>query len=121
MGIYLPMSLTAMIAIGAVLGHIHDRWASRAPDPERAKRLGILMATGLIVGDSLWGVAYAGIVVASGASAPMAIVGAGFAVWANWIGALLFIAIVVWMYRSIRRGSHASPPGGNSADDAIRQ
>jgi putative OPT family oligopeptide transporter len=102
MGIYLPMALTVMIAIGAVLGHIHDGWASRRSNPERAKRLGILMATGLIVGDSLWGVAYAGIVVASGKSEPMAVVGEGFVPWANGLGVVVFVAVLVWMYRSIR-------------------
>lgn len=71
MGIYLPMSLTVVIAIGAVLGTVHDRWADRQPDPARAKRFGILMATGLIVGDSLWGVSYAGIVAGTGLSEPM--------------------------------------------------
>ncbi len=103
MGIYLPMSLTVMIAIGAVIGHVHDQWASRQVDPERAKRLGVLMATGLIVGDSLWGVAYAAIVVVSGRPEPLAIVGEGFTPWANGIGVVLFVVILVWMYRMVRR------------------
>ncbi len=107
MGIYLPMALTAMIAIGAVLGHLYDGWAARSSDPERAKRFGVLMATGLIVGDSLWGVAYAGIVVASDQSEPMAVVGEGFQTWANWLGAIVFIVIVASMYRMIRR--HGAP------------
>jgi putative OPT family oligopeptide transporter len=108
MGIYLPMSLTLVIAIGAVLGHVYDRWASRQPDPERAKRFGILMATGLIVGDSLWGVAYAGIVVASGSSGPMVIVGNGFAPWANGLGLVVFVGTLAWLYRVTRqRSRHA--------------
>ncbi len=121
MGIYLPMQLTAMIAIGAVLGHVHDRWASRSSDPDRAKRLGVLMATGLIVGDSLWGVAYAGIVVVSGASSPMAVVGSSFARWANWLGAIIFVAIVVWMYRYVRdRARASSGPDDNRPHDTLR-
>lgn len=108
MGIYLPMSLTLVIAIGAVLGHVYDRWASRQPDPERAKRFGILMATGLIVGDSLWGVAYAGIVVVSGNSGPMVIVGNGFAPWANGLGLVVFAGTLAWLYRLTRqRSRHA--------------
>ncbi|WP_347352364.1 oligopeptide transporter, OPT family [Intrasporangium sp.] len=103
MGIYLPMSLTVMIAVGAVLGHLYDGWAARQTDPDRAKRLGVLMATGLIVGDSLWGVLYAAIVVASGSGEPMAIVGAGFAPWANGLGVVVFVAVLVWMYGAIRR------------------
>lgn len=103
MGLYLPMELTIMIAIGAVLGKIHDRWAARQRDAERAKRLGVLMATGLIVGESLWGVAYAGIVVASGKSEPMAIVGEGFTTWANVLGPVFFALALIWMYRWTRR------------------
>ncbi|MGN6754372.1 MAG: OPT family oligopeptide transporter [Intrasporangium sp.] len=106
MGIYLPMDLTAMIAVGAVLGTIHSRWADRQSDPERAKRLGVLMATGLIVGDSLWGVAYAAIVVASGKDEPMAVVGEGFMGWANALGVIVFVAVLVWMYNTVRRRSH---------------
>ena len=105
MGIYLPMALTAMIAVGAALGTIHNRWADRQSDPERAKRLGVLMATGLIVGDSLWGVAYAAIVVGSGKDEPMAVVGEGFLPWANLLGVVVFVAVLVWMYRSVRRRS----------------
>ncbi|HEU0256283.1 MAG TPA: oligopeptide transporter, OPT family, partial [Microbacteriaceae bacterium] len=103
MGIYLPMSLTLTIAIGAVLGTIHDRWAARRPDPKRARRLGILMATGLIVGDSLWGVAYAGIVVASRTPEPMSLVGASFAPWGDLAGIIVFVAVIVAMYRMARR------------------
>ena len=36
------------------------------------------MATGLIVGESLFGVVFAGIVAASGTDAPLALVGEGF-------------------------------------------
>ena len=63
-GMYLPTAVTVMIPIGAALGHLYDRWAERTANPERAKRMGTLMATGLIVGESLIGVVYAGIVVA---------------------------------------------------------
>ena len=63
MGIYLPMALTLLIPIGAVIGYFYDRWAaSAAPIAEFAERMGVLAATGLIVGESLWGVAFAGIV-----------------------------------------------------------
>ena len=61
MGMYLPMSLTLLIPIGALLGRTYDRWAERqGGDVELKKRLGVLMATGLIVGESLFGVIFAG-------------------------------------------------------------
>jgi putative OPT family oligopeptide transporter len=62
MGIYLPMALTLLIPVGAVLGYIYEKWADRHANPEFAKRMGVLAATGLIVGESLLGVTYAGVV-----------------------------------------------------------
>ena len=53
-GIYLPMALTLPIVIGAVIGQLYDRCAERARNPEFAKRMGVLLATGFIVGDSLF-------------------------------------------------------------------
>ncbi|MDF8265299.1 OPT family oligopeptide transporter [Luteipulveratus flavus] len=102
MGLYLPMALSLLIPIGAILGHVYDRWADRRNDPEHAKRLGVLMATGLIVGDSLFGVVYAGIVAGSGKDSPLAIVGEGFTSWANGIGMIVFVAAIGWLYSSTR-------------------
>ena len=59
MGIYLPMEATLFIPVGAVLGWFYNRWAFRAANPAFAERMGVLMATGLIVGESLMGVVYA--------------------------------------------------------------
>jgi putative OPT family oligopeptide transporter len=59
MGIYLPMEATLLIPLGAVLGWFYNRWALRSPSPAFAERMGTLMATGLIVGESLMGVVYA--------------------------------------------------------------
>jgi putative OPT family oligopeptide transporter len=65
MGIYLPMDLTLLIPIGALLGWLYNRWAARQSNPGFAERIGTLMATGLIVGESLMGVLFAGIVYAA--------------------------------------------------------
>jgi putative OPT family oligopeptide transporter len=73
MGIYLPMALTLLIPIGAVLGYFYDKWTVRAENPEFAQRMGVLLATGLIVGESLFGVIFAGIVAGTGSDAPLAI------------------------------------------------
>src|SRR5207244_3222264 len=62
-GIYLPMSATFAVVIGAVIGHWYDKRARLARNPERAERLGTLVASGLIVGESLWGVISAGLIV----------------------------------------------------------
>jgi len=62
MGIYLPMEVTLLVPVGALIGWLYNRWADRTANPAFAERLGTLMATGLIVGESLMGVAYAAIV-----------------------------------------------------------
>jgi putative OPT family oligopeptide transporter len=59
MGIYLPLEADLLIPVGAVLGWFYNRWAMRAKSPAFAERMGVLMATGLIVGESLMGVVYA--------------------------------------------------------------
>ncbi len=59
MGIYLPLEADLLIPFGAVLGWFYNRWAMQAKSPAFAERMGVLMATGLIVGESLMGVVYA--------------------------------------------------------------
>ena len=74
MGMYLPMSAAIMVVIGAVLGHLYNRWAAGRRDPAFAERMGVLTATGLIVGDSLFQVLYAGVVAWRGNPDVLAIV-----------------------------------------------
>jgi putative OPT family oligopeptide transporter len=104
MGMYLPMSLTLIIPFGALLGRYYDKWADRSGgDVEQKKRLGVLMATGLIVGESLFGVVFAGIVAGSGSDAPLAIVGEGFESWAEILGVVLFVAVIAGLYKWTQR------------------
>lgn len=114
MGMYLPMSLTLVIPIGALLGRSYDKWADRTggddvADVEQKKRMGVLMATGLIVGESLFGVVFAGIVAASGTDSPLAVVGEGFASWAEIFGVVLFVAVVAGLYKWTRRTATVEP------------
>ena len=44
-GIYLPMSATFAVVFGAVIGHWYNRRAERMRAPERAERLGVLVAS----------------------------------------------------------------------------
>jgi len=99
LGIYLPASTTAPVVIGALLGWYYNRRAQRSANPERAKQLGVLMASGLIVGESLFGVVLAGLIVASNRASPFAIVGDSFAVAATAIGTVAFVAVVLGLYR----------------------
>src|SRR5439155_22305723 len=60
-GIYLPMSATFAVVVGALLSHWYDGRVRSMANPQRAERLGTLVASGLIVGESLWGVVNAGL------------------------------------------------------------
>jgi putative OPT family oligopeptide transporter len=96
-GIYLPMSATFAVVVGAVVGHWYNGRAARSVEPARAERIGVLVASGLIVGESLFGVLNAGLIVASSSDAPLALVSATFAP-ANALGAVAFIALVAVLY-----------------------
>src|SRR4029079_1220381 len=70
-GIYLPMSATFAVVIGAIISHWYNGRAAKTVNPERAERLGTLVASGLIVGESLWGVVNAGLIVGFAKDAPL--------------------------------------------------
>lgn len=79
LAIYLPSSVTVPVVIGAFAGWAFNRTADRRPNPETVKQLGVLLVSGYIVGDSLLNVAYAGLIVATGQGAPLAVAPADFA------------------------------------------
>ncbi len=109
LGIYLPTASTLMIVVGTIVGHIFERAADRTPRPEPTKQLGVLLASGLIVGESIIGVVISAIVVFSGVAAPLALVGAGFEKAGIIIGGVAFVAIAFVLYRWIlRMGSRAA-------------
>src|SRR5207247_10491436 len=86
LGIYLPTQSTLMIVVGAIVGWFFDQRANRTPKPEATKQLGVLLASGLIVGESIIGVILSAIVVFSGKAAPLALVGRGFEEAGGFIG-----------------------------------
>ena len=104
-GIYLPMAVILPVVVGAVLGWGYNRWAHRTRDPGLAERMGILAATGLIVGESLWGVAFAGIVATSGSDQPLAIAPGAFEPFAAASGLVIFTALTIWLYRATMQRS----------------
>lgn len=105
MGIYLPMGLTLLIPVGAIIGHLYNRWAERQRDPAFAERMGVLAATGLIVGESLFGVAFAGIAAWTGN--PEALVVAGEWHGALPLGVVVFAGAIGWLYWRTRRAAGA--------------
>lgn len=92
-GIYLPMSVTLLVVVGAFTGWLYDR---AAPTP-RAKRLGVLVASGMIVGESLFGVLNAGLIVGFNRDAPLAVVGSDFA-QATPVALIGFIVLTAALY-----------------------
>ncbi|HEX7335220.1 MAG TPA: oligopeptide transporter, OPT family [Pyrinomonadaceae bacterium] len=106
-GIYLPMSATFAVVIGSVLSYWYNGIARKSSNPERTERLGTLVASGLIVGESLWGVLNAGLIVALSNEAPIALVPADFR-GGPWLGVLGFVAIIAWLYWWMVKRSRAA-------------
>ena len=101
MGIYLPMALTLLIPIGALLGHFYEKWAARSSNAEFAQRMGVLLATGLIVGESLFGVIFAAIVAGTGKDTPLAVISAYPGI--EIVSLVVFAAAVIGLYVWTRR------------------
>src|SRR5450432_2623589 len=99
LGIYLPTASTLMIVVGTIVGWLFDRRAEGTSRPEATKQLGVLLASGLIVGESIIGVVISAIVVFSGVGAPLALVGAGFETAGIIVGGLAFVIITFVLYR----------------------
>jgi putative OPT family oligopeptide transporter len=104
MGIYLPMSATLPVMIGALIGWWYNRRVAKGPGPQRAQHLGVLVASGMIVGESLFGVVLAGLIVGLNSDAPLALVAGDFAP-ADAVGTLAFIALIVFLYGWMLRGA----------------
>ena len=106
LGIYLPMSATFAVVVGTLTAKWYERATRGSANPERTERLATLVASGLIVGESLWGVLNAGLIVAFSKEAPIGLVPEDFAP-AKWLGVLGFVGLVVWLYRWMARRSMA--------------
>lgn len=109
MGMYLPMSVTLPTIIGTVIGHFWNRMSDKTSRPEFGRRMGVLLATGLVVGDSLYGLVFAGTVAAVGDADRLAIVGDGFGTASEFIGLGLLAALGWFAYARTRRRIDATP------------
>lgn len=111
-GIYLPPTVAAPIVVGALLAWLLERALRRraaaagkdyAPFADAANRRGVLIASGLIVGESLVGVVMAAIIGAAGTDAPLAIAGEEFARTASFLGLAVFALVAVLFWRRVTR------------------
>jgi putative OPT family oligopeptide transporter len=105
LGIYLPMATTLMVVIGAFVGWAWERRADASARPASARQLGVLLASGMIVGEGLFGVAIAALAVFSGNDAPLALVGDNFAGASVWLGGVGFVLATAALYRWLGRKS----------------
>ena len=109
LGIYLPTSATLMIVVGAVVGWFYDRQADRTARPEAAKQLGVLLASGLIVGEGIIQVVISVIKSLSTSPTPMALVGPGFETAGIILSGVAFTVLTFVLYRWVLRMSPARP------------
>jgi putative OPT family oligopeptide transporter len=126
LGIYLPTQSTLMVVVGAVVGWWFDRKADReSTNPESTKQLGVLLASGMIVGEGLIGVLTSALVGFSeqlgfsNHDFPLSVVGDDFAnkPWllgfshTIWIGGGAFVVAIAAMYYWIVRLSRTALRG----------
>ena len=71
-GFYLPAAVTTMLVVGAVCGWLYDKAIRTTRFADVGRRMGVLLASGLIVGESLFLVMTAGVIVWTGDDAPFA-------------------------------------------------
>lgn len=100
-GIYLPGSATLPVVVGALFAWFYDRWAMKSRNPEYSKRLAVLMSSGLIVGESLFGVVLAGLIVATSKDSPLGLAPEGFAP-AALIGLAAYLALAFLSFNWVR-------------------
>jgi putative OPT family oligopeptide transporter len=112
LGIYLPAAVTTPVSLGALVGWLADRrlraraarvGAEFETYAELPRRRGVLLASGLIVGESLVGVILAALIVAANSQAPLAMVGDDFTPIAEWLGGAAFLLACADLYRRVAR------------------
>src|SRR6185437_11672070 len=104
LGIYLPIQALLMVIVGSVAGWYFDRRAERRPNSATIKQLGVLLASGLIVGEGLIGVLIAAAVAFSGKDFPLGLVGDEFADHqAVALATAAFVIKMLLLYRWVAR------------------
>ena len=103
LGIYLPTAATLMVSVGAVVGWWFDRRADRTAKPEAVKQLGVLLASGLIVGESVLAVVFTAAVALTNNPFPIGIMKDSFETPSEILGGLGFAAVIYFVYRWAER------------------
>lgn len=103
-GFYLPAAVTTMLVVGALVGWFYDKAIAGTKYADIGRRMGVLLASGLIVGESLFGVFFAGVIVSTGKESPFGIFPEGWP-FAMIVGLVVFVALVSGLYAWIKRVS----------------
>ncbi|MBU1346064.1 MAG: oligopeptide transporter, OPT family [Alphaproteobacteria bacterium] len=101
-GFYLPAAVTTMLVVGAVCGWFYDRAIKTTRFADVGRRMGVLLASGLIVGESLFLVMTAGVIVSTGNDAPFAMIAEGSSWPAMLAGLVTFVALTFALYAWVR-------------------
>jgi putative OPT family oligopeptide transporter len=110
LGIYLPTAATLMVTVGSVVGWLFDKRAERTARPEATKQLGVLLASGLIVGESVLAVIFTAAVAFTGNPFPIGLVGDSFNTASEWLAGIAFALVIYILYRRTARELAALPP-----------
>ena len=114
-GMYLPLSVEMTIAVGGVLGWFAERRLRRRAQGrgdenkavEDARRRGVLLSSGFLVGESFVGVILAAGDTLAGRSSALALVGPDFAPYATWLGLAVFAASLTVFFRLVSTRSES--------------
>ncbi len=113
-GVYLPLELTVPIFVGGLIAFLAQRSLRRRQDQiggevayeeavRKAKRRGLLFASGLITGEALVGILLAIPFAAAQSTQVLALAPEGFAPVADALGLVAFGCFIAWLYRVARR------------------
>lgn len=101
-GFYLPAAVTTMLVVGAIAGWIYEKGIRGTRFADVGRRMGVLLASGLIVGESLFLVMTAGVIVWTGKEAPFAMLPEGSAWPAMGAGIAAFAVLAIGLYAWVR-------------------
>jgi putative OPT family oligopeptide transporter len=104
-GVYLPAAVTTMLVVGAVCGWAYEKWIATTRFADVGRRMGVLLASGLIVGESLFGVFTAAVIVSTRNEAPFALLPKDTMWPAMWAGLAAFAVLTFALYSWIRSRS----------------
>ncbi len=108
MGLYLPIHIDLAIVLGTVISYVvrrklHRQYGDAEDEIMCREHRGTSFASGLILGETLLGIVFAGVIVTTGDSHPWSFVGANFAPIASVLGLVVFTGLCWRFYTYIVR------------------